>query len=166
VPDFAAVVGYPMTGLGTYIGGFTHGFAGPLHPFRSVSHRTVRLEVVERELAAARIPGLAFRRVLVPDRQGRQVPGLYIEITDWNAWNPTELNFHLMRLAARLEPRNPFAHASAAQADGFIKHVGVAAFLEALKRDGARVDIEAWLAQWRQQARIYQQQSRRYWLYP
>ena len=30
---------------------------------------------------------------------------------------------------------------------------------------GAQVDVEKWLAQWREQARVYQEQSKRYWLY-
>lgn len=170
VPDFAACVGYPMTGLGTYVGttGFSHGFrgeAGPLHPFRGLSHKSLKLEVVEREVNALRLPGVALRRISVPNRAGQPVPALYLEVSDWDAWNPTELNFHLMRLACRLERRNPFAEATDSTVNGLIKHVGSQQFFEAIKRDGAQVNVESFLARWQAAALIYQQQSRRYWLY-
>lgn len=164
IRDFAGCVGYPMTGLGTYIGRFTHGI-GTEYPFRGLAHPNASLAVLERELNALRLPGLAFRRVDGTDRQGRPAPGLYIEVTDWDAWNPTELNFHMMRLTCRLEGRNPFAAATESQVSGFIKHVGSQEFFEALKRDGAAVDIESFLARWKESAQIFQQLSRRYWLY-
>lgn len=164
VPDFAAVMGYPMTGLGTYLGGFRHGVGG-LYPFRGLSHLTVPSEVVEREVKALNIPGIRFQRITVPGKNGKPSTGLFIEITNWDAWNPCELNFHLMKLACRLEPRNPFLAAPQGQANGFLRHVGSTALLEALKRDGARTDIQAFLRDWQARARIYQQQSRRYWLY-
>jgi uncharacterized protein YbbC (DUF1343 family) len=164
IRDFAACVGYPMTGLGTYIGAFTHGI-GTQYPFRGIAHPNARLPQLERELAALNLPGLAFRRVEVTDRQGKPAPGLYIEVTDWEAWNPTELSFHMMRLACRLEGRNPFAAASDTQVNGFIKHVGSEEFFHAVKRDGAQVDIESFLARWREAGRVYQQLSRRFWLY-
>ena len=44
-------------------------------------------------------------------------------------------------------------------------HVGSNEWWNALKRDGAKVDVEGFLAQWRQRGQIYEQQSRRYWLY-
>ena len=34
-----------------------------------------------------------------------------------------------------------------------------------LQRDGARIDLDFWFKQWREQARIYQTESKRYWLY-
>jgi hypothetical protein len=37
--------------------------------------------------------------------------GLYTEISDFDAWQPTELGFQLLRLACKREPKNPFAAA-------------------------------------------------------
>jgi uncharacterized protein YbbC (DUF1343 family) len=165
VPDFAACMGYAMTGLGCYLGGFRHG-VGEQYPFRGLSHLTVKSEVLERELAALHLPGLQFRRVSVPGKNGKPASGIYIEVVDWDAWHPTELSFYLMRLACRLEPRNPFAAAPLADARLFLCHMGSTAFFNALKRDGAKVDVESFLAEWRRRAQIYQQQIRRYWLYP
>ena len=91
--------------------------------------------------------------------------GLYVEVVDWQDWNPTELNFHMMRLACKYEPTNPFAAASSADTRRFLIHMGSTDFFNALKRDGARVNVEAFLRDWREKARIYQQQTRKYWLY-
>ena len=44
-------------------------------------------------------------------------------------------------------------------------HTGSEAFFDALARDGAQVDIRAWFGNWKQQALVYQQESRKYWLY-
>lgn len=168
IRDFAAVQGYPMTGLGCIVGGFSHGI-GTQHPFRGLAHNTARLEVIEKELLALNLPGIAFRRVSVPNgRTGEPAIGLYIEITDYDDWQPTDLNFWLMKIACKLQPKNPFA----ALADPnnpkrreFLVHVGSAAFLRDLIAKGAAIDIDAWLRTWREQARIYQEQSKRYWLY-
>ena len=37
---------------------------------------------------------------------------------------------------------------------------------QALTRDGANVDLTGFLARWRERTSIYQQLSRKYWLYP
>jgi len=164
VPDFAACVGYAMVGLGTYLGGFTHGI-GNEYPFRGIAHRAVKSDVLEHELNALHLPGLDFRLVSVPGKNDKPVTGVYVEVTDWEAWHPTELSFYLMKLACQLEPRNPFATAGEAEAQGFLRHMGSTAFFDALRRDGAKVNVEAFLADWRARDQIYQEQSRRYWLY-
>lgn len=168
VQDFSAVIGYAMVGLGTYFDtrvgfdiGFRHG-VGTQYAFRGLSHKTVRSEMLEAELRAMNLPGLSFRRVSVPGRDGRPQTGVFVEISDWDDWNPTELSFHLMRLGIKLNPSNPFRSGNAG---GFLRHMGSTAFHETLKRDGARTNVEGWFRQWQEQAKIYQQQSRRFWLY-
>ncbi len=164
IPDFAAVVGYPMVGLGTYLGDFSHG-VGVDYPFRGIAHKGTRIDQLESLLRALNVPGIAVGRVKATTREGRPTEGLYLGIADWEAWNPCEMNFHLMRLACGMEKTNPFAAAKDAEAGLFIKHMGSEAFFNAIKREGANIDLTPWLAQWKQQAAIYQQQSRRYWIY-
>lgn len=168
IKDFSSVAGYAMTGLGTYFDpkakfdiGFRHG-VGVNYAFRGLSHKTVKSEVLERELRALNLPGLSFRRVSVPGRDGRPETGVFVEVSDWDDWNPTELSIHLMVLACKLDPRNPFR---AGDASGFLRHMGSTAFYEALKRDGARTDAAAWFRDWQAKNKIYQQQSRKFWLY-
>ncbi len=164
IQDFGAVEGYAMTGLGCIIGGFSHG-VGKQYPFRGISHATAKIDVVEKELRALNLAGLQFRRVSAPDRKGNPAIGLYVEITDYDEWQPIDLSFQLMKLACKLERRNPFATAPAPERRTFLVHMGTSAFFNDLVTKGAAVDVDAWLRTWREQAKIYQEQSKRYWLY-
>jgi len=170
IQDFAAVQGYPMVGLGAFWDppridtGFRHG-VGKSYPFRGLSHRSVKIDVVEKELRALNLRGIQFRRVSAPDRDGKAAVGLFIEITDYDEWQPTDLNFYLLRLACKFEAKNPFLPAPGRDFKGFLRHMGSEEFLNALQRDGARVDVPRFLAEWEARAKIYQEHSKRYWLY-
>jgi uncharacterized protein YbbC (DUF1343 family) len=174
IPDFAAVAGYPMTGLGTFpgIANFSHGVGkhpdgSPQYPFRGISHKTVKPEVLEKELNALHLPGLNFRRISVPNTKAGLPPasGLFIEITDWDAWRPTELNFYLMQLDCRFSARNPYAAARAGDASGFLRHLGSTAFFNDLAVHGARVDVAAYFRDWEAKAAAFREHSRQFWLY-
>ncbi|HYD85689.1 MAG TPA: DUF1343 domain-containing protein, partial [Opitutus sp.] len=165
IRDFAAVLGYPMTGLGCIIGDFSHGVGG-LHDFRGINHPRIPPEALEKELRSLKIPGVQFRRFSVPHAKGgKPASGVYVEINDFDEWQPCDLNFWLMTLACRTSPGNPFTLLSAAKRREFLIHVGSEAFYNEIATMGADTDIEAWLRTWREQARIYQEQSKRYWLY-
>jgi hypothetical protein len=154
-----------MTGLGTQLGGFKSGI-GSAYPFRGVSYHGIRFEVLEKDLRALNIPGIGFRRVSVADpKTGKPELGLYVEITDWDLLRPTELSLQMMRLACKYDPRNPFASASKAEVSLFLKYLGSTAFYKDLAAHGANVDVGAYVRDWQARAAIYQQQSRRYWLY-
>ena len=165
VIDFSAVVGYAMTGLGCEIGGFTWG-VGRSYPFRGLAFKGKTADQLEHEFESYRLPGLKFVKVSVPDANGKPTTGVYVEVTDWDAWHPTELSFYLMRTACKWNPRNPFANAPADKAAIFPKLVGSSAWWNAILSEGARVNVEAYLTEWRRRAQFYQQQSRRYWIYP
>jgi len=169
--DWAAVQGYPMVGLGSYFDpkarfdiGFRSGI-GREHIFRGLSFNGVKTEQLEKELRLFSVPGVQFQRVSALDRAGKPTTGVYIEIVDYDAWEPTALNFWLMKIACRLDAKNPFAPAPGRDVKGFLRHLGSTGFWNDLVTKGARVDVEAWLRTWREQAKIYQEQSRRYWLY-
>lgn len=176
IQDFAAVIGYAMVGLGCEFSGFSHGLPGTdqNHWFRVLAFKDRTADSLAKELTALALPGLQFRKISAvdmlnrpaTDARGRPIEGVYVDVTDWNAWDPTGLSFQLMRLACRLDPPNPFAKLNAAQARTFNIHAGSSAWWDALRRDGAKVDVEGFLGGWRQRNQIYQQQSRRYWLYP
>ena len=170
IADFSAIQGYPMVGLGAFWDapridtGFRHG-VGKSYAFRGISHKTAKIEVVQKELSAFPVHGIQFRMVSAPDQTGKPATGLYVEITDYDAWDPTELNFILMKIACRLDPKNPFVPAPGRNFDGFVRHMGSEEFLHALQREGAHIDLGPWLNRWREQDRVYQIQSKKYWLY-
>ena len=170
IQDFSACIGYAMVGLGTYFDpkmnfdiGFRHG-VGEQYAFRGISHKTIKSEVIEHELRQLKLPGLSFRRVSVPGKDGSPKTGVFIEVTDWDDWNPTQLSFQLMTMACRLEKRNPFL-VSDVSSSGFMRHMGSEVFYRALQRDGAKTNVAAFFEDWQQRAKIYQTQSKRYWLY-
>jgi uncharacterized protein YbbC (DUF1343 family) len=164
VQDFAAVVGYAMIGLGCEYSGFVHGI-GKSHLFRTLTFRGKEDDQLLKDLVALKVPGISFRRTPAPAVGGKAAARVYVEVTNWDAWNPSELSFHLMRLACVYTPPNPFARLDARESRSFNIHVGSTAWWNALKRDGARVNLPAFLADWRQSSRAFQQQSRQYWLY-
>jgi len=165
IPDFAAVEGYPMTGLANQVAGtFTTG-VGTAYNFRGLSYHGVRAEALEKELQALKLPGIDFHKVSAPSaRTGQPGTGLYVEISDWDAWDPTELNFYLMRLACKYAGRNSYA--AVPKTDIFLKLLGSTTFFNDLVAHGAKIDIEAYLRDWRARAAVYQSESKKYWLYP
>jgi len=170
IGDFAAVQGYAMVGLGAFWDppkidtGFRHGI-GRSYPFRGISRPGVKPDALMKELNTFELHGIRFHPVSAPDKDGKPQTGLFVEIIDYDAWDPTELNFVLMKLACRLDPKNPFLPAKGRDFGGFLRHMGSPEFLAALQRDGARIDLATWLNHWREQDHAYQQQSRKYWLY-
>lgn len=164
IQDFAAVVGYAMVGLGCEFSGFTHG-VGTRYPFRGLGYKGKTTDQLLHDLDALHIPGLRFTRIEAPNREGKPVSGVYVEISDWDAWDPTRLSFELHRLACIYAGGNPFAKLSPADTRSFNIHVGSTEWWDALRRDGAHVDVEGFLKKWSAADAIYQQQSRRYWLY-
>jgi len=71
----------------------------------------------------------------------------------------------MMKIAAKWSPKNPYAALTPADARLFNIHVGSTAWFNALRRDGSHVDVGAFLRNWAERAAIYQQMSRKYWLY-
>ncbi|MGE9295223.1 MAG: DUF1343 domain-containing protein [Puniceicoccales bacterium] len=164
IPDLGAVMGYAMTGLGCQLGGFRHG-VGTQYPFRLLSYPGRSPESVMRALQAHNIKGLSFQLTDGKTPAGGTVPGVYVRVTDWNQLKPTEISFHMMRLACAWSPENPFSAATPQQQLLFNKHVGSEAWFNALTQDGANVDVDRFVNEWSRLAYDYQLNSRKFWLY-
>ena len=162
--DFGSVVGYAMIGLGCEESGFNHS-VGPPYSFQIISFGGKTPEQIQRDLSALQLPGLRLLKVTTTDGSGRPIGGVLVQVADWAAWNPSELSFHLMRLACRYRPPNPFLGLNNLDVSRFNRHVGSLAWWNALRRDGARIDVEGFQRDWCVKARIYQEQTRKYWLY-
>lgn len=168
IQDFGAVIGYAMVGLGCEgrpHNRFSHGLGPGLYPFRGIAFNGKTADQLQKDLAALGLPGLKFSKISVLNPRGQPTTGVYVEVVDWDDWNPTELSFHMHRLACRYDPPNPFAKLNATQERSFKIHVGSNAWWNALRSQGAQVDVEGWTKRWREQARIYQEQTKKYWLY-
>ena len=162
--DFGAVVGYAMIGLGCEATGFNHS-VGPPFSFQVISFSGKSRELLEHDLDALRLSGLRIQKTTTTDGSGRPTGGVLVQVADWDTWRPTEISFELMRLACRYRPPNPFLSLSNTDISKFNKHVGSTAWWNALRRDGARVDVEGFLRDWRVLALSYREQTRQFWLY-
>ena len=160
IPTAEAAKGYPMTGLGTYIGAFYHGY-GPRYPFRWVGFPGKKAVEIAAAFRAAAVPGLDPQPRVMPD--GGQ--GVYLAVSDWAAFRPCEINFHMMRLTCAWEKRNPFWTASEKEIEGFNKHVGTSAFLDELRRRRAKADVKSFVNRWALQADQFRIQSKPFHLY-
>ncbi len=164
IQDFDAIIGYAMIGLGCEYSGFVHG-VGKSHPFRGLSFKGKSSGQLIKDFEALALPGLAFSKISALNDRGKRVSGVYVAVTDWEKWNPTELSFHLMRLACRYNPPNPFAKLNANDSAMFNKHVGSFPWWTALTHAGAAIDVERFCADWRAEAASYREKTKKYWLY-
>jgi uncharacterized protein YbbC (DUF1343 family) len=164
IGDFPAVVGYAMIGLGCEETGFYHSVGPPLS-FQVLSFGGKTPEQLVKDFNALQLPGLRYQKVTTKDGSGRPIGGVLVQVTDWDACNPSELSFDLMRLACRYRPPNPFLALNSSDVAKFNIHVGSTAWWNALRRDGARIDVEGFQREWRARAKLYQDRMRKYWLY-
>ncbi len=165
VPNYDAAVGYAMVGLGCQNSGWTWGI-GRDFPFRGIGYPKKKPDEIIAALETYHIPGIRLVKRDGRDREGKIITGVYVEISDWDAWHPTELSFYMHKQAEKWSVMKVFATLTTAEQATFQKHVGSTAWYDALKRDGMQVDVAAFLKNWTERATTYQQQARKYWLYP
>ncbi len=164
ITSFDAAVGYAMVGLGCQNSGWSSGI-GREFPFRGINYPKKTPDEIIKAIDACRIPGITLVKRPGKDRDGKPSTGVYVEVTDWNQWHPTELSFYMHRQAAIWQTLNPFAVLTTTEQRTFKIHVGSTAWYDALKREGRRVDVASFLNNWSARAKIYQEETKRYWLY-
>ncbi|HTL67686.1 MAG TPA: DUF1343 domain-containing protein [Lacunisphaera sp.] len=164
IPTFDAVVGYAMVGLGTLNSGWAWGIGHEYH-FRAISFPKKTPDEIVKAMDAYKIPGIAFVKRNGVDVQGKPVTGVYVEVTDWNAWHPTELSFYLHKQAARWSRLNPFAVLTSNEQRTFKIHVGSNAWFAALAREGGGINVASFLANWAARADVYRAETKKFWLY-
>ncbi len=164
IPDLSAVLGYPMTGLGTQIGKFKHGYGTPF-PFRLLSYPGMSPVTLKAQLEKLKIPGLSYqlKSYRLPDRHTGM--GVYVIVDDYSVLRPTQLSFEMMKLAAKWDSPNPFASATDAQMVLYNKHVGSTEWWNAISTQGSRIDLTYFLRKFELESDTFQEFSQRYWIY-
>lgn len=164
IPDLSAVLGYPMTGLGTQLGKFKHGYGTPF-PFRLLSYPGMSPVTLKAQLEKLKIPGLSYqlKNYRLADRHTGM--GVYVIVDDYTALRPTQLSFEMMKLAAKWDSENPFANATEAQMTLYNKHVGSTEWWDAISTQGSKVDLPYFLRKFQLEADTFQEFSQRYWIY-
>jgi uncharacterized protein YbbC (DUF1343 family) len=165
VASYEAVVGYAMVGLGCEQTAWRSGI-GREFPFRGISYPKKSPDEIIAAMSAYKIPGIRFVKREGVNAEGKPVPGVYVEVSDWDAWNPTELSLYMHKQAARWERLNPFAGMPAGDVRAFKIHVGSNAWFAELQRAGGRIDVPMFLKDWSARASIYREQTRKFRLYP
>ena len=170
IVNFDAIIGYAMIGLGCEQTPWAQVALPPGHtsdyPCRGLAFPKRTPEEIIAALEAFRIPGIRLVKRETRGTNGKHNAGVFVEVVDWNAWRPTELSFYMHKLAEKWSTMKLFATLTSGQQRTFQIHVGSTAWYEALAREGMRVDVPAFIRNWSERAAIYQQNSRKYWLYP
>jgi uncharacterized protein YbbC (DUF1343 family) len=165
IPSFESVIGYAMVGLGTQNSGWTWGI-GREFPFRGIGYPKKTPDEIIAAMDAYKIPGIKLVKQPGLDRTGKLITGVYVQVADWEEWHPTELAFYMHKQAAKWSRLNPFATLTTEEAHTFKIHVGSTAWHGALSREGGNVNVASFLQNWQARAKIYQDETRKYWLYP
>ena len=107
-------------------------------PFRGIGFPKKTPDEIIKTMSAYKIAGINFVKRPGKARDGKMITGVYVEVTNWDAWNPTELSFYMHRQAAAWQTLNPFAALTTTELRSFNIHVGSTAWSTALRREGAR----------------------------
>ena len=164
IPTLDSVAGYPMTGLGAQLGKFKHGI-GTNYPFRFLTYEGKSAQEIKETLESFDIPGTGFNIKKIKTNEGQEITGVYISITDWNKWAPTDLPFYMMKLTALWETPNPFTKATESEVTLFNKHVGSLAWWKDLESKGSQVDIDKFLTDWKKKSDTFRKEIKTYHLY-
>ncbi|MFL2848182.1 MAG: DUF1343 domain-containing protein [Coraliomargaritaceae bacterium] len=162
IPNFAAVLGYAMTGLGAQEGSFSHGIGTP-YPFRLLSHKKVTSDKLLKRLKALDIAGLDFKIIRTRNAKGDPVSGVYVGINNWTQLKPTELSFYMMLMVIDLEHPNPFQ--TTTRSALFNKHVGNSLWWSELTQNKRTPKILNFLNLWEQQHQSYKKKIENYLIY-
>ena len=164
IPTLDSVAGYPMTGLGAQMGKFKHGIGTP-QPFRFLTFDGISPADLKTELDNLNIAGLSFQLKTLKNNSGKDIEGVYIVLTDWTKWRPTELAFHMMQLSAKWEAPSPFTQAKESEVTLFNKHVGSSAWWNHLFQSGASCEPRKFLIKWDTETRSFKDRVSKYYLY-
>lgn len=170
IVNFDAVIGYAMIGLGCEQTPWAQialpaGFKAD-YPTRGIWYPKKTAEEIIAALEPFKIPGIRFVKRDTRNTNGKPNTGVFVEVVDWDAWRPTELSFYMHKLAEKWSLTKVFASLTTGQQRTFQIHVGSTAWYDALSREGMRVDVAAFVKNWSERAVVYQQQTKKYWLYP
>ena len=164
IPTLDSVAGYPMTGLGAQMGKFKHGIGTP-QPFRFLTFDGISPADLKTELDNLNISGLSFQLKTLKNNSGKDIEGVYIVLTDWTKWRPTELAFYMMQLSAKWEAPSPFTQAKESEVTLFNKHVGSSAWWNHLFQSGASCEPRKFLIKWDGETRSFKDKVSKYYLY-
>ncbi|MFI3290247.1 MAG: DUF1343 domain-containing protein [Opitutales bacterium] len=163
IPNYAAVIGYAMSGLGTQLGSFQHGY-GTDYPFRFLTYPNKTPQQIITALNKRNIKGLHFSPYKIKHGTSYK-EGVYINVDDWNELRPTELSFHLMLLACEFSNSNPFAKASASDVSLYNKHVGSKQWYNEISKFGKNAKLSYFISKFYADIQKYKSWVKQFYIY-
>ena len=168
IPTADAAFGYSLTGIGKpidKIGLFEFG-VGSAFPFRLLNYPGRKPAELAATMNNLGLTGLHFDERTYRDPKGDH-SGVYINITNWNAVDPTKLGFEMMKLDAAWAPRsNPYAKLSSADERTFEITIGSTSWLQEMRVHGSRANVDAFFKGWDVQDADFQRWTQQWWMYP
>ncbi len=164
IPTVGAAMGYPMTGLGCQHGGFQHGY-GTQYPFRLLTFTGKKPEQILSALRKRKIRGLDYKIVTGKTKTGKEVRGVYVLISDWHAWRPTELSFHMMQIACEFNGGNVFRNMKASKESLFNKHTGSQDWWDEISQRGKYAQVDLFIDKWQSYCLNFKKQSAKFRIY-
>ncbi len=157
---------YPVSGILGELGYISIGVGYTL-PFEMFAAEWINAEAFARALNAKRLPGITFRPIhLKPYYSvgaGTNMQGVQIHLTDFNKARLSDIQFHVMEMAAQLYPEHSvFEHAPANRFDMFDKVSGSDFIRKEFSRNHRFEDISAY---WTKDEEPFRKLSKKYYLY-
>lgn len=166
IPTVDAAYLYPATGILGELGVVSIGVGYTL-PFGMIACEGMDADVLASRLNTLYLPGVLFRPIYATpfygSLKGREIGGVQIYITDFNAARLSEIQFHVMQVLHEMIPGfDPFAKAAASRLRMFDKVTGTEEVRTAFSRRYRFEDISSI---WYGFAAEFRKLAEKYYLY-
>ena len=158
---------YPVSGILGELGYMSIGVGYTL-PFEMFAAEWIKAEEFANALNAKRLPGITFRPIHLKPYysvgQGKNYQGVQIHLTDFAKARLSDIQFHVMEVAAQLYPEHKvFDHAPKNRFDMFDKVSGSDYIRTEFSKNHRFADIQAY---WMKDEEAFKRASKKYYLYP
>lgn len=157
---------YPVSGILGELGYMSIGVGYTL-PFEMFAAEWINAEEFAQALNAKRLPGINFRPIHIKPYysvgQGKDYQGVQIYLTDFSKARLSDIQFHVMEVAAQLYPdQKVFDHAPENRFDMFDKVSGSDFIRKEFSKNHRFEDISAY---WTKDEESFKKLSKKYYLY-
>ena len=157
---------YPVSGILGELGYMSIGVGYTL-PFEMIAAEWIMAEDFSAALNAKQLPGITFRPIHLKPYysvgQGKNLQGVQIYLTDFQKAQLSEIQFHVMEVAAQLYPdKKVFDHAPEDRFDMFNKVSGSDFIKREFSKNYSFADIQNY---WRKDVESFRKLSKKYYLY-
>ena len=158
---------YPVSGILGELGYMSIGVGYTL-PFEMFAAEWIKAEEFANALNAKRLPGITFRPIHLKPYysvgQGKNYQGVQIHLTDFAKARLSDIQFHVMEVAAQLYPGHKvFDHAPKNRFDMFDKVSGSDYIRTEFSKNHRFADIQVY---WMKDEEAFKRASKKYYLYP